>query len=196
MKSFKKSVEYWFECGLWNSRLVVLVAVLASMITAFAVFYLATIDAWFLLRDMSHYADSTLELAARRTIRSQAIAHVVEVIDGYLLATVLLIFSLGLYELFISSLDEARKSKSFARVLIINNLDDLKSRLGKVILIILIVKFFEYGIKMSVESPLDLLAFAGGIALVGFALFLSHSAVYHLGGKDLPGKEEKPSEGE
>lgn len=160
---------------------MVLVAVLASLVTSFAVFYLATLDACFLVLDLSDYTDSELTGAARRALRAQTIAHVVEVIDGFLLATVLLIFSLGLYELFISALDEARKSDAFSKVLVISNLDDLKSRLGKVILMILIVKFFEHGIKMRFDEPLDLLAFAGGIALIGFALFLSHSAIYHLG---------------
>ncbi len=183
-KTIGKQLELWFERSLWHSRLVVLVAVLASLVTAFAVFYLATVDAYMLVSDLSHYADPDLTVSVRQAMRSQAIAHVVEVIDGYLLATVLLIFALGLYELFISALDEARRSGAFARVLIIRNLDDLKSRLGKVILMILIVKFFEHGISMRFEGPVDLLAFAGGIALVGFALFLSHSAIYHLRGGD------------
>lgn len=177
-------LEVWFENGLWGSRLVVLVAVLASLATAFSVFYLATLDAWFLIRDLGHYADPDLSDTVRKEIRAVAIAHVVEVIDGYLLATVLLIFSLGLYELFISALDKARTSEAFAKVLIINNLDDLKSRLGKVILMILIVRFFERGIQMEFATPADLLAFAGGIALVGLALFLSHSGIYHLGSKE------------
>ncbi len=184
---FSKRLESLLENALWSSRMVVLVAVLASLMTAFAVFYLATVDTWILVKEIYHYADVNLSGAARKAIRSQAIAHVVEVIDGYLLATVLLIFALGLYELFISALDQARRSEAFAKVLIINNLDDLKSRLGKVILIILIVRFFEQGLKMEFDEPLDLLAFAGGIALVGLALFLSHSAIYHLGAGDETG---------
>ncbi len=160
--------------------MVVLVAVLASLLTALAVFYLATVDTWLLVRKIYHYADVELSEDERKIIRSQAIAHVVEVIDGYLLATVLLIFALGLYELFISALDQARASQAFAKVLIINNLDDLKSRLGKVILIILIVRFFEQALKMEFNEPLDLLAFAGGIALVGLALYLSHLSLDHL----------------
>ncbi|BCX81921.1 hypothetical protein MIT9_P1503 [Methylomarinovum caldicuralii] len=179
-----KRVELIFEAALWRTRLVVLVAVLASLVTAFAVLYVATVDAWILVSELAHYADPDLTPEVRQVLRAQSIAHVVEVIDGYLLATVLLIFSLGLYELFISTLEEARRSDAFAKVLVIRNLDDLKSRLGKVILMILIVKFFERGISMKFDGPLDLLAFAGGIALVGFALFLSHSAIYHLTGKD------------
>ncbi|GAB6068246.1 YqhA family protein [Methylothermus subterraneus] len=175
-----KRLEGWLESSLWSSRLIVLVAVLASLMTAFAVFYLATVDTWLLVKEIYHYADPGLSALERKAIRSQAIAHVVEVIDGYLLATVLIIFALGLYELFISALDQARRSQAFAKVLIINNLDDLKSRLGKVILIILIVRFFEQGLRMEFTRPVDLLAFAGGIALVGLALFLSHSAIYRF----------------
>lgn len=134
--------------------MVVLVAVLASLMTALAVFYLATVDTWILVKELYYYADVELSEAARKALRSQAITHVVEVIDGYLLATVLVIFALGLYELFISALDQARRSGAFAKVLIINNLDDLKSRLGKVILIMLIVRFFEQGLKMEFDDPL------------------------------------------
>ena len=168
-------VERAFETGLWHSRLVVLVAVVASLATAFAVFYLATVDAAFLIAHLADYASPALDAAARKALRAQSVTHVVEVIDGYLLATVLLIFGLGLYELFISALDPARHSEVFSRVLTITSLDDLKSRLGKVVLMILIVKFFEHGISMHFEGPLDLLYFAGGIALIGLALYLSHA---------------------
>lgn len=40
---------------------------------------------------------------------------------------------------------------------------------------ILIVKFFEHALTMAFETPLDLLAFAGGIALIGLALYLLHA---------------------
>ncbi|MCX7806953.1 MAG: YqhA family protein, partial [Planctomycetota bacterium] len=105
MSRLSKRFEIWLENSLWGSRMIVLVAVLASLMTAFGVFYLATVDTWLLVREISAYADVDLSEAERKAIRSQAIAHVVEVIDGYLLATVLLIFALGLYELFISALD-------------------------------------------------------------------------------------------
>ncbi len=178
-------LERWFEGGLWHSRLVVLVAVLASLATALAVFYIATVDAWYLIAHLGDYASPALSAAARSDMRAESIAHVVEVIDGYLLATVLLIFALGLYELFISPLDPARGSRHFSRVLFIRNLDDLKSRLGKVVLMILIVKFFEHGIEMRFDNATDLLAFAGGIALVGLALYLSHAGE-HAASNDKP----------
>jgi uncharacterized membrane protein YqhA len=108
-------------------------------------------------------------------LRSWVITHIVEMVDGYLLAAIMLIFSLGLYELFISGIDPAVGSENKSRVLVIENLDDLKDRLGKVVLLILIVKFFEHALSLPpFKTTLDLLYLAVGIALVAGALYLSH----------------------
>jgi uncharacterized membrane protein YqhA len=111
----------------------------------------------------------------RVELRNLIITHVVEIVDGFLLATVLLIFSLGLYELFISKIEQAQDSEAQGNVLVISNLGDLKNRLAKVILMILIVKFFEHALSMHFDTPINLLAFAGGIALIGLSLYLSHA---------------------
>ena len=171
-----KLIERIFEGFLWNSRLMVVVAVLASLAVAFAVFYIATVDVIYMLAHLSKYSE--LGESERAILHDQTIKHIVQVIDGYLLATVLLIFSLGLYELFISRIDQADESAS-SRILSIRNLDDLKNRLAKVILMILVVKFFDHAINMKFGSPMDMLYFAGGIALIGLALFLTHAAEKH-----------------
>jgi uncharacterized membrane protein YqhA len=167
-------MEKMFETMLWNSRFVVIIAVLSSLLAAFAMFYMATIDTYFMVTHLGDYVSSDLVGEARGDFRSATITHVVEIIDGYLLATVLLIFSLGLYELFISKIDQAEASET-QNVLAVSSLDDLKTRLGRVILMILIVNFFEHAISMEFHAPLDLLILAGGIALIGVTLYLSHS---------------------
>ena len=167
-------MEKMFETMLWNSRFVVIIAVLASLLAAFAMFYMATVDTYFMLTHLGDYVSSELVGEARGNFRAATITHVVEIIDGYLLATVLLIFSLGLYELFISKIDQAEASET-QNVLAVSSLDDLKTRLGRVILMILIVNFFEHAISMEFHAPLDLLILAGGIALIGVTLYLSHA---------------------
>lgn len=132
---------------------------------------MATIDAVYMVAHLSDYA--SLGNDERIALRSTTITHVVELIDGYLQAIVLLIFALGLYELFISKIGQAENA---SKVLVINSLDDLKARLTKIILMIMIVKFFEYALSMKFSTPLDLLMFSGGIALIGLSLFLSHQA--------------------
>ena len=168
-----KQFEKLFEGFLWESRYIVLAAVLISLISSLAMFFMATVDAVYMISHLMHYP--SLQGEERFILRSETITHVVELIDGYLLAIVLLIFALGLYELFISKIDHAEQSDQASQVLVIQSLDDLKARLAKVILMILIVKFFEFALAMSFNTPMDLLAFAGGIALIGLALYLSHA---------------------
>jgi len=168
--------EKFFEKLIWSSRYVVVIAVVVSLLSSLTMFYVATVDAFVMISHLAEYAMPSLDAEARSILRSSTVTHVVEVIDGYLLATVLLIFSLGLYELFISKIDIAENANVSGSVLVIESLDDLKSRLAKVILMILIVKFFEHAIKIKYEDPVSLLYLSGGIALVGLALYLTHAS--------------------
>ncbi|HEX6829878.1 MAG TPA: YqhA family protein [Burkholderiales bacterium] len=174
-----KFLERLFEGVLWRSRFIVLFAVVASMAASFTIFFVATVDVWFLVQHMSHYLDTSLTESARAQLRDTGLTHVVEVVDGYLLGAVMLIFSLGMYELFVSDIDQARESESASKILLIENLDDLKNRLAKVILMILIVKLFEHALRLEIDSALELLYLGASIALVGLALYLSHAAEKH-----------------
>ncbi len=168
--------ENLFEGALWNSRFVVIAAVIGSLFAGFAIFYMATVDVFVLLQHALHYADSSLTEEARKALHDSTVSHIVEVVDGYLLATVMLIFSLGMYELFVSDIDQAHGSKASSKILVINSLDDLKSRLAKVILMILIVTLFEEALNMHITTPLDLVYLGASIALIALALYLSHAA--------------------
>ena len=169
-------LEKLFEGTLWNSRFVILAAVIGSLLAGFAIFYMATVDVVYLFGHAMHYADSSMTVEARKVLHDSTVSHIVEVVDGYLLATVMLIFSLGLYELFISDIDQAHGSKASSKILVINNLDDLKSRLAKVILMIMIVTLFEQALNMKLTTPLDLVYLGASIALIALALYLTHAA--------------------
>jgi uncharacterized membrane protein YqhA len=171
-----KLLETIFEGVLWNSRFVIITAVIGSLLAGFAIFYMATVDVVNLFLHALHYADSSLTEEARKALHDSTVTHIVEVVDGYLLATVMLIFSLGLYELFISDIDQAHGSKASSKILVISSLDDLKSRLAKVILMILIVTLFQEAINMTLTTPLDLVYLGGSITLIALALYFSHAA--------------------
>lgn len=171
-----KFFEGLFEGALWNSRFVILTAVVGSLLAGFAIFYMATVDVFILFQHAMHYADSGLTEEARKALHDSTVSHIVEVVDGYLLATVMLIFSLGLYELFISDIDQAHGSKASSKILVISNLDDLKSRLAKVILMIMIVTLFEEALNMHITQPIDLVYFGAAIALIALALYWTHAA--------------------
>ena len=166
--------EKVFESILWNSRFVVLIAVVASLITAFAIFYLTAIDVYYTISHLANY--HALPDAERALLKSQTIAHVVGSVDGFLLGAIMLIFALGLYELFISKIDVAGTKHGASNILFINSLDELKDRLAKVIVLILIVMFFEQAIFLKPTESMDLLYYALSILLVSGSLYLSHKA--------------------
>jgi len=163
------TIEEYFEKLLWSSRHMVLAAVIASLLLSLLLFVITAVDVVGLLSHSSDYFVASIE--DRKVLKIEMVAHTVGAIDGFLLATILLIFSLGLYELFISDIDEAKKSGQSAKVLVINSLDDLKSKLAKVILMILVVTFFEVSLSMSFTSALDLVYFSLGILMVSLALY-------------------------
>ncbi|MGS0730288.1 YqhA family protein, partial [Shewanella sp. 0m-11] len=98
---------------------------------------------------------------------------VVEILDTFLLGAVLLIFAFGLYELFISNLKHASQSEAGGKILIISSIDSLKSKLGKVILMMLIIKVFSFFTDMKPTSMLDLLYMGITVLLIAGALKLS-----------------------
>ena len=170
----QSTLERYFEGVLWNSRFIVILAVVASLIMAIGVFYLTAIDVFYTISHLGQYHQ--LADPERAVLKAQTVAHVVASVDGFLLGTVMLIFSLGLYELFISPIDAADGKSTASKILMINSLDDLKDKLAKVILMILIVMFFEQAIFLKPTGPLELLYYALAIMLVALALYFSHKA--------------------
>ncbi len=190
-------LEKFFEGALWNSRFIILSAVIGSLLAGVAIFYMATVDVVNLTTHILHYADPSLTVEARKALHDATISHIVEVVDGYLLATVMLIFSLGIYELFISDIDQAHGSKASSKILVISSLDDLKSRLAKVILMIMIVTLFEEAINMHIAQPIDLIYMGGAIALIALALYWTHASEgKHEHGSDASDDAEAEHAGE
>jgi uncharacterized membrane protein YqhA len=85
----------------------------------------------------------------------------------------MIIFALGLYELFIGKIEVIENSELASRLLLIRSLDDLKNRLAKVVFLILVVLYFERALEATVDSPLDLLYLAVGVFLIAAALYLT-----------------------
>jgi uncharacterized membrane protein YqhA len=167
-------VERALEGFLWRSRFVVVVAVLASVLVAIGLLFVTTVDVVSLAGGFVKYADPGLSYQDRNDLRTSAVGAIVGIIDGYLLSGVLLIFALGLYELFVGKIDAAENSEFAQRLLLVRSLDELKNRLARVILLILMVKFLQQALKLKFEGPIDLLYLALGIAAVGVALYLSN----------------------
>jgi uncharacterized membrane protein YqhA len=98
---------------------------------------------------------------------------IISAIDLFLIGIVLLIFGFGIYELFVSEIDFAN-TKFTESTLKIRDLDQLKNKIIKVIIIVLIVKFFEKVLKYSENftTPMDLLYFGLSILSICLGYFL------------------------
>ncbi len=114
-----------------------------------------------------------------QAVHQITLKNVVGLVDSFLVAIFLLVFSYGIYELFVSCLDPARQDQgqsegdqAIMRLLSINSLDDLKQNLIKVISVILIVTLFENAVAIKLSSPLELVLFAGAIVLIALAMLL------------------------
>ena len=105
-------------------------------------------------------------------MRANAVTAIVEAVDGHLIPAILVIFALGLYELFVSKLDPAEMSEVLPRLLLIRNLDELKDRIAGLVLLVLVIEFFQRALKLEHRNPLDLLYFATGVLLISGALYL------------------------
>jgi uncharacterized membrane protein YqhA len=170
------SLKRAFEKVLWNSRFVVLFAVITSVLAGVVLFCVIGLESLRILASLVRSADPTMALEQREAILRQGILREIALIDGYLLGAFMFIFGFGVYELFLADFEEARSSEASGRILRIKSLDDLKTRLGKVILIIFIVEIFKDAFNIKADSPLDLLYVAATIALIGLALYLTRGS--------------------
>ena len=94
-------------------------------------------------------------------------------IDLFLIGVVFLIFSFGIYELFISRIDIGRRN-SEVRILEITSLDDLKNRIIKVVIMVLVVTFFKRIQDVTFETAQDMLYFAIAIFAISFGVYFMH----------------------
>jgi len=164
-----------FEKVLWSSRLLTFLPVVFSLIGAAVLFLIASLDIW-------HVATYTFNVllshAHPADLHEVIVGDIIGAIDLYLIAVVMLLFSFGIYELFISEIDVA-KNNSASKVLAIHSLDQLKDKLAKVIVMVLIVSFFKRVLHTDYNSALEMLYFAGSIFALAFALYYLHKGGEH-----------------
>ena len=168
-------LERVFEGALWNGRLFILLAVIFSMVGAIILFIVASTDIF-------HVAVDTVGVyfggAHPEDFHEMVVGGIIGAVDLYLMAVVMLIFSFGLYELFISEIDAA-KGHGASKVLEIHSLDELKDKLAKVIVMVLVVSFFQRVLHTQYNGAQEMLYFAGSILALAVALYYLHKGGEH-----------------
>jgi uncharacterized membrane protein YqhA len=139
-----------------RSGLIVQLAVLGLFVTTTATF------GWAIVRT-GHFV---VDLIDGGLADDQLLVTLLEVIDTYVIATVQLIFVIGLYELFVDDLD-------VPAWLEVHSLDDLKKSLIDALIVVLAVKGIEK--LVAAKAPLDALYYAAavGLLVVAFTWFRS-----------------------
>ncbi len=158
-------LEKLFEGAIWRSRFVVLFAVVFGLIGAFVLFVVASMDIWGVA--LFTY-DTIVTHAHPEHFHEDIVAGIIGAVDLYLIAVVMFIFSFGIYELFISDIDEAEGDN---KILAIHSLDQLKDKIAKVIVMVLVVNFFQRVLHTEFKTPLEMLYFALAIASLAIGLY-------------------------
>jgi uncharacterized membrane protein YqhA len=152
-------IEKKFENGLWSIRYIVILGVIFGAISAIVLFVAGSVEIYTTLIDFIFASDGHLG-------HEEILIAVIGAIDFYLIALVLLIFAFGIYELFISKIDIAHEEGEFGNILEVENLDDLKNKIVKVIIMVLIVSFFQRILSMEFTTAYDMLAMAISICVI------------------------------
>lgn len=179
------TLEERIEMVIFNCRFFTLMAVVGSLagsVLCFlkgGVYVFESFRAWYSCFLHQHAAGKVILL-------------LVEALDVYLMGTVMLIFGMGLYGLFISSLDVSAENSDLQdsgtvfgsnlfglfklqerpKWLKIQSLEELKSKLGHVIVMVLLVGMFEKSKKIPIHSSMDLLCFSMSILFSSGCLYL------------------------
>lgn len=152
---------------LTGSRYLVIIAVLGSFLAAVALILYGGITTINILLEIFAHPSFTIVGAKHLAVEC------IEVIDLFLLATVLYIVALGLYELFID------ENLPVLPWLVITSLDDLKAKLTGVITVSLAVTFLAYVVEWDGNTNILALGVSIGLVLFSLSFLLSQTTKSH-----------------
>jgi uncharacterized membrane protein YqhA len=158
-------IESLFEGAIWRSRFIVILAVIFGLVGAIILFIVASYD----IASIAGYAYHGLFAHPHPDkFHENIVAAIIGAVDLYLIAVVMFIFAFGIYELFISHIDEA---EGHTQILAISSLDQLKDKIAKVIVMVLVVNFFQRVLHTNFATPLEMLYFALSIMSLAVGLY-------------------------
>ncbi len=188
---FKNWYERVLETFLWNFRIIIILGVAGLLAGSAVVFVMGMLETVYLCKTfVIHLVHHGLDF---KVFSNEVIVVIITIVDDFLLGIVLLIFGLGIYDLFISRIEPAERQQDVRPDwLIFGSLEEFKNVLGKVIMMILIINFLRFVVGANFVTSKDILFLGLGVAAIAFALRLS------LGGDiekttllNRNGKEEK-----
>ncbi|MCX6061167.1 MAG: YqhA family protein [Campylobacterales bacterium] len=170
-------IEKIFEQGLWSSRFIIILAVVFGLIGAILLFTIASFDIY---HTAIYVINTYATYAHPEHFHEEVVGGVIGAVDLYLIGVVMIIFSFGLYELFISDIDPAKDEHGTEnQLLAVHSLDQLKDKISKVIVMVLVVGFFQKVGHTVFTGALELLYLALSITAVAVGLYFLSKVGHH-----------------
>jgi uncharacterized membrane protein YqhA len=171
------SIEKFFEHGLWSTRFIIILAVVFGLLGAFILFAVASIDIY---TTAAYVLETYATHAHPEHFHEEIVGGIIGAVDLYLIGVVMIIFSFGLYELFISDIDPAKDEHGKEnQLLAVHSLDQLKDKISKVIVMVLVVGFFQKVGHTVFTGALELLYLALSITAVAVGLYFLSKVGHH-----------------
>jgi uncharacterized membrane protein YqhA len=121
----------------------------------------------------------------------EVLSHLIDVIDFSLLCVIALIIVWWLYEIFLNRISIHSRDQLQADQVLIHDIDELKQKLGKVIVISLVVHVFKQMILFVVHDSIDLLVMGGVVLLLALGLYFVEKLWSHGSGFPRAAEPEK-----
>ncbi|HZF71572.1 YqhA family protein [Sulfuricurvum sp.] len=170
-------IEKIFEHGLWNSRFIIVLAVIFGLVGAVLLFAIASID---IFQTAAYVINVYATHAHPEHFHEEIVGGIIGAVDLYLIGVVMIIFSFGLYELFISDIDPAKDEDGKEnQLLAVHSLDQLKDKISKVIVMVLVVGFFQKVGHTVFTGALELFYLALSITAVAVGLYFLSKVGHH-----------------
>jgi uncharacterized membrane protein YqhA len=164
--SWPKRAEHVLERLIWRLRLIAILPVLMSLASTVVTFSLGSIEILRALKLLGKGIPSEI-------LVPKLLGGVVSGIDLFLIGIALLIFGYGVYELLISPIEAAREDDASGNGLLdIRNLDQLKEKLVKVLVVALIVSAFKAMLTLPIKDGSSLAFFCLSVLLLALSGYL------------------------
>ncbi|MGQ9827287.1 MAG: YqhA family protein [Roseiflexus sp.] len=144
-----------------NARYIVIIAVLMTLLAATTLILFGAVETVIVIQQVIAKGDFSSKTA------KSLLLNFIEITDIFLLATVLYITALGLYELFIDD------RTPVPHWLVIHSLDDLKDKLIGVVIVVMGVGFLGQFTTWNGETNLLISGGGAGIVIVALTYFLT-----------------------
>lgn len=156
-------LDLHFEALFFEMRLILLIPVILSLVGSTIMFLLGSYNVYSAI-------DS---LIVQQSVGSEkVILPIIKALDAFLIGIVLIIFSFGVYDFFISELDPAKHSSIRPDWFKFESTGELKNKLIEVVIVILSIKFFEQIVANTTKlnDPVLYLIIPIGAAILAFSL--------------------------